>query len=95
MEWHTFGGFTDSGNCMVTGDPRTIRMHAREPEPITLIEDPGGDYLGWIHADEDKPDPVMVLRDRIYEIQFPYGSKAEEDAGRGRTVRLRIEREAQ
>jgi hypothetical protein len=63
--------------------------------PVVVTEDPEGDYLGWIEETEDSPrstgEPEMIQRKEIFSIQFPYGYKAEEAAGRGRAVRLRIE----
>lgn len=53
------------------------------------IDDPAGNYWGWIDA--GAADPVMIRpgHDR-YSMQFTYGPEAEERRGKGRTVRLRV-----
>lgn len=70
------------------------RLHGR-PVPVRVVEDPEGTHKGWIDArDEVRGDdrPGLICRKEIFEIQFPYGSQAEIDHGRGRAVLLRIER---
>lgn len=55
---------------------------------VTVTEDPDGQYLGWIDADREVP--TLIQYHTLYSMQFPYGPKAEEERGRGRTVTLRI-----
>ena len=60
---------------------------------VRLVEDPAGDYAGWISHEEgqDENGIGMVQRREIFSIQFAYGVKAEMDAGHGSAVRLRVE----
>jgi hypothetical protein len=90
--WELFGAANEkNGVYSVVGDAFFVRLHGMTPVPIRLVEDPEGIYFGWLDAQEDEPDPLFVQHERIFEISFPYGSKAEEDAGHGKKVRLRIE----
>jgi hypothetical protein len=65
-----------------------------EPVLVTLVPDdsPDGTHWGWIDADgRDDGKPVMIWAFRgAFDMQFPYGPKAEVEAGKGRIVRLRI-----
>lgn len=57
---------------------------------LDVWEDTTGDYHGWLDAGD--PQPSMVYRhERMRDLCFPYGAKAEEDAGKGRRVRLRCQ----
>lgn len=89
--WTVFGGFHDNGTLACAGSDWYVEMHEFKPEGVVLHEDPDGEYRGWIVPDSDGT-PVMVQHAKIYPIQFAYGPEAEEKKGRGRTVRLRIER---
>lgn len=75
------------------GDPRYVKMFD-EKYPISavcLIEDPMGDYMGWLDYKHPKNGLVMVERVKIFDISFPYGHKVEEEAGKGEAVRVRAE----
>lgn len=72
------------------GDYHYTQMHGGTPIPVTVTEDPEGDMLGWIASDETVP--TMIQHRRVFEIQFPYGSKVSADAGHGHVVHLRVER---
>lgn len=90
-EWEMFGWRGDKleDHWLAIGEYHYVRFHGcDEPTPITVMEDSDGTHLGWI--DTGETDPVMVLDHRIFEIQFPYGSNAEVEAGKGRVVRLSI-----
>lgn len=89
--WPTLGGAYDPGKWACFGSDWYVRAHGFTPQAVTLVEDPDGDYRGWIGTGET--DPEVVLYGKIFDIQFPYGAQAEVDAGRGRVVRLRVERE--
>lgn len=66
--------------------------------PVRLVEDPEGQYWGWLHSERDglfprraSTTPEMVQPHQgMYTMQFPYGPKAEEERGHGRTVRLSV-----
>ena len=76
-------------------DPRGVRMHGHDDvHAVTLVEDPDGELLGWVsYADlaEGRNQVVMVQHHRVFEIQFPGGSRLDVDAGRGEVVTLRAE----
>lgn len=57
---------------------------------IKLIEDQGGDLLGWIYAGTE--NVVMVQHKRVFSIQFAYGVDAEIERGNGQAVALRAEK---
>lgn len=56
---------------------------------LIVTTDAEGDYLGWIET--GKSEPEMIQHREIFNIQFPYGYRAEVEAGRGEAVRLRVE----
>jgi hypothetical protein len=63
--------------------------------PVTVTEvtagDPDATHWGWINAGAGIPEWALVWPTRPqYRVCFPYGVEAEEEAGRGRTVRLRV-----
>lgn len=70
--WRTHAGRVSNPRAgrefMDFGDPRTVRLHGREPVPVELTEDPEGEYWGWIDADrrgerfaaECTGEPVMI-----------------------------------
>lgn len=88
--WEMFGWRDEErGHWVALGARRFVQFHGcADPIPVTVTEDAEGTHLGWIATEE--PAPRMILRREIFEIQFPYGSKAEVEAGRGRVVRLSI-----
>ncbi|MGV8910450.1 MAG: hypothetical protein ACOH1Y_15825 [Propionicimonas sp.] len=72
-------------------DIRSVKM-CGSPDPIvkvSLVEDPYGDYQGWVATGETQI--IMVQHHRIFNMQFPAGYKAEVDLGRGEAVRLRVD----
>ena len=74
----------------VDADRRTVREYGGDPVPVTVIEDAEGDYYGWIATGQDAP--VMIQPSpALFSMQFPYGPKAEVEAGRGKIVRLRVD----
>lgn len=61
-------------------------------EPIIRVsveEDQKGDYFGWEYSDK-KNFSMIYPSIKLVEICFPYGTKAEEEKGRGRVVKLKI-----
>jgi hypothetical protein len=69
--------------CGLTGTILKVRVHL----------DPEGRYYGWHYYDGYFKGKVsMIYSNRIgTEMCFTYGSKAEEERGRGKIVRLRVE----
>jgi len=57
---------------------------------VRLIEDPEGNYMGWIPTGQT--EPIMVIRKHIFDIQFPDGHKANERDGKGLAISLRVEK---
>lgn len=72
----------------VRPDRRGFALFHPDVEPVELecVADPEGDYKGWLEDGRLS----MILREPIFEIQFPYGSEAQEGQGRGVAVRLSI-----
>lgn len=76
---------------------RITRLYGGAPQPVIVVVDPEGDYLGWIDAhsssDDALPDgvPVMIEHKQIFSLQFPYGVKAEVEKRTGFVVPLRID----
>jgi hypothetical protein len=96
MAWEMFGYPKGDGDWLVVDSYRVVKAHGYpEPVPVVVTEDPDGNYLGWIEAEDEKADiatvPIMITYAKIFEINFAYGSAAEEAAGRGRVVRLRVD----
>lgn len=63
--------------------------------PVTVTEvdadDPTATHWGWIDTDGDHPAWALVWPSRPqFDVCFPYGPQAEEEAGKGRAVRLRV-----
>lgn len=52
--------------------------------------DPPSDYWGWLGADKNYYHFVFYHKS-LMEMCFPYGSKAEEERGRGRAVNLIVQ----
>lgn len=90
--WEVLGA-RSGGTWVCFGSPRDLRLRGHVAGvPVRLVEDPGGDYRGWLpRADRLPRPPVMVQHRRVFEVQFPDGSAAEAAAGRGEVVRLRVE----
>ena len=75
------------------------REYGYEPVPVLVTTDPNGRYWGWIDNPEQdrrigrepRTEPVMIWHhEGLFAMQFPYGVRAEEEAGHGRAVRLSI-----
>jgi hypothetical protein len=60
---------------------------------VELIEDPDGQYAGWLTTGEGEID--LVQHRLIFDMQFPYGAEAEVKAGSGQVVHLRAEQLAE
>lgn len=93
--WKMFGYPKGDGEWLKVDDFRTIKMHGcAEPVPVEVIEDPSGDYLGWLDEREGNPRntgvPEMIMHKKLFNIQFAYGYQAEEAAGRGRAIPLTV-----
>ena len=56
---------------------------------VEIIEDPAGDYYGWIE-DEELQVAYIWPSEIQMEMCFPYGSQVEEAKGVGKKVRLSV-----
>lgn len=73
-----------------------VALCGHDPIAVTLTEDPAGAYLGWLDAPDrpggGSPDEVALVQIAdLFDMQFPYGVKAEVERGKGTVVRLRVE----
>lgn len=57
---------------------------------IKVIADLTGPYWGWWDAEQDKFS-MIYLSKFLLAMCFPYGIRAEEEAGKGKALRFRIE----
>lgn len=72
------------------GHPRYVQAYGHdEVVPVTLTETADGPYYGWLRADGDEPCMIQQ-REKLFDMQFPYGVDAEVKAGKGRVVRLAV-----
>lgn len=87
--WEMFGMW--SGDVWVAvGHYSYVQMHGcAHPAPVLVSEDPDGKYLGWLGT--DRSNPTMILKSNVFEIQFPYGSRAEVKAGKGTVLTLDVQ----
>ena len=86
------GDDSERGRMHVCGHPRTVEMYGDKPVPVVVSVDDEGTHWGWLDVDRAGEAPTMVQPHYgLYSMQFPYGPEAEEQRGRGRTVRLRVE----
>lgn len=93
--WPVFGHVGSQGWDHVHAREMIVRMHAERPPrpvvPLTAVEDPDGPYLAWVGV--EAPERLaMVMREHIFEIQFPGGSQDKVQKGLGEVVRVRIDR---
>jgi hypothetical protein len=65
-------------------------MFGERPVRVVVTEDPDGEHYGWISTDDPRPR-MIYNHPTLFRMCFPYGVAAEERAGKGRSVRLRIE----
>ena len=57
---------------------------------VKLIEDEQGKYLGWLAIGKETVE--MVQRSILFDMQFTYGHVVEEAAGKGKVIKLRVEK---
>lgn len=90
--WRAFAHKRE-GYLWHVGEKQWVELHGL-PHPIVEVEvtlDDDGTYYGWHAAGKEASLPQMIWpHETLYSICFPYGPEAEEDAGRGRTVRMKI-----
>lgn len=64
--------------------------HKKDIFRVRVTEDPEGPMWGWWCSRTSRHTMIFAHKDK-FEICFPYGSKASEQAGQGEVVRLRVE----
>lgn len=73
--------------------PDVVRMcgldHPIDKVRLTTAHD--GEQWAWWDASEHA-HTIVYQDEYLVEMCFPYGSKAEEERGRGKVVRVRVER---
>lgn len=91
-EWHMHAA--DHGtHYSGVGTEWYARQYGRAV-PVLVSENPEGEYTGWFDAEDElngRTQPTLVCRKEVFDVQFHYGSQAEVERGRGRTVSLSIE----
>jgi hypothetical protein len=86
-----------NGQYQHPGDKWWVEIHGL-PDPVVpvlvaevAVDSPDGTHWGWIDNNRQPARPCMIWASRAaFDVQFPYGPRAEEEAGKGRIVRLRI-----
>lgn len=79
--------YLSPGQVRMCYDPRRPPLSIDE---VLVVEDPDGIYWAWWDAEDQKFGMVQPVRAAV-EIGFPYGSKAEEERGRGKLLQVRVE----
>lgn len=87
------------------GERRWVELHGLSDPlvPVTVAIDqvigpseklaPEKAYYGWQPVGDEDARPRMIFPHRIlFEMCFPYGPQAEAERGRGRIVRLLVEK---
>lgn len=96
--WRMWAHAEDDGTFTHLGHRRYVERHLLDL-PIVEVEvrlaaddDPAATHWGWIGSRPgDEDEPVMIWPSwPAYSCCFTYGPKAEEEAGKGRTVRLQV-----
>jgi len=57
---------------------------------VELTENENGEYYGWIDSEGDLNGSLVWPSNAQTEMCFAYGSKIEEERGRGKKIRLSV-----
>lgn len=79
-KFHNF--FPSLGQMRMCGDPPFFK--------VKIIADEQGTYWTWWDAKDNEFNFTAWFKQAV-EICFPYGSKIEEQQGRGKMIRCRVE----
>lgn len=86
----------DGGVYTNLGARPWVELHGL-PYPIVPVavrevtdDDPAATHWGWLRTGGDTPSMIWPSHAQ-FSVCFPYGYRAEEEAGRGRMVRLAVE----
>ncbi|MEB3033574.1 hypothetical protein KV113_18625 [Mycolicibacter sp. MYC340] len=91
----TWSGFAHRGGNGVfsgtrIGIPESVIGFAGLDTKVTVIEEPSGEYRGWVYTGREADPPIMIEHARIFDMQFPYGAAAAIGAGEGSAVPLSV-----
>lgn len=98
--WRMFAGRVSDPRVgrdfMTFGDERTVRFCGVDPVPVELVEDPEGQYYGWIQAGREgllprryTGIPVMIQpHEGMFRMQSPDGFASKVERGDGEVVRM-------
>lgn len=91
-QWAMFAHRYPTGHFVHVGPEFYVKNHLLNDPiiPVTVSEEPNGRYWGWIVTGEDTPRMIWPSEVQ-FKMCFPYGPEAEQERGRGRIVRLKIE----
>jgi hypothetical protein len=68
--WEMYGHKTDREVWVAVGSEFFVRIHGYRPppEPVTVTEDPEGEYMGWIDFEDEEPrEPSMIQHHKIFD----------------------------
>lgn len=73
------------------GDKKWVELHLlKDPIiPVKVVIDEKGSYYGWLENGKNKPCMIYHAK-RLLDMCFPNGTKAEEQRGRGKVIRLSV-----
>lgn len=73
--------------------PSRVHFCTSSKQPVVRVRvtvDDAGDYWAWWEAKTQKPVHIYP-KDFMVEMCFTYGTKEEEERGRGKVCRVRVE----
>lgn len=62
----------------------------KTPIKVKVVADEAGDYFTWWDAEKDDFHFTAYAKGLV-DMCFPYGSRVEEEHGRGKVIRCRVE----
>lgn len=95
--WHMYANDDGDGRLAELGEHWWVEMHGLGlpivPVRVTEVagDDPVATHWGWLWQGKTVPEMIWGSK-AAYRTQFTYGPKAEEERGRGRTLRLAVTR---
>lgn len=90
MEWKMWAQ-NRNGVFFHVGEKWWVDLHGKEEPivPVIVKGDKKGTYYGWVETGKRKPTMIWPSLAQ-FSMCFPYGYKAEEKAGHGYRVQLKI-----
>jgi hypothetical protein len=93
MNWNLYANKYPNGRFSHVGRKRWVELHnCGEIYPVTVSEDPEGDYWGWRDASKPVSDPPCMIQQAriVLDMCFPYGVDNAIETKQGSIVRLTI-----